>query len=499
VSAPATYRFGTPRNQHLAAARWHAHLRGLAVAIHEISGLGERPAMSDDLPHVLIIIVTWNKQEYLQRLLNSIQRSSYPHYSVLVVDNASTDNTEEIIKQFDFVIHKKLPENVGGAGGFNAGLKYAVEEDYPYVWLLDDDTEVDSHALKKLVNFYLSKENNSIGFLGSRINLLQHKELIQEVGGRLDIRRADVLPNCALETKADKKVYEVDVVAACSLFTSREVIRAVGPIDDSFFITCDDVEWSLRTKCRGYKNFVISDAVIYHNFIWAGNKLFDSFRVYYHIRNFLQVLQNYLTIPQFAWVLFRRLFLYFVLSVHFLISKQKDALKNIIRAYLDYMNNRMGKREFSREVEDSLNTSIPYPRSAVLCTFFLEDMSKLLTWINNNPNVEMDILSFRKAIHLFLDTPRKEYNLVASNLLQIFKNEYDFIVCYERSLLFYVLAIRFKKFFLLNENRLIKITFHERVWLVGKLFLISMWLSFIHVFLYPVFLLKKIFGKSPLE
>jgi len=454
--------------------------------------------MSSDLPHVLIIIVTWNKQEYLQRLLNSIQRISYPNYSVLVVDNASTDNTAEVIKNFDFVIHKQLPENLGGAGGFNAGLKFALEEDYPYVWLLDDDTEVDSDALKKLVTFYLTHENNSIGFVGSRINLLQHRELIQEVGGRLDIFRADVLPNCALERKAEKGIYEVDVVAACSLFASQEVIREVGFINRSFFITCDDVEWSLRAKRKGYKNFVISNACIYHNFIWAGNKLFDSFRIYYHIRNFLQVLQNYLTIPQFAWVLLRRLFLYFVLSVHFVISKQKDSLKSVIHAYLDYMNNRMGKKEFKREVEDSPNISIPYPRSAALCTFFLEDMSKLLSWINSSPNVEIDVLSFRKAIHLFLDTPRKEYNLAASDILRVFKNKYDFIVCYERSLLFYVLAIRFNRFFLLKENKLITIPTYERILMILKLSVISMCLSLLHMFLYAVLLSKKIFGRSPL-
>jgi GT2 family glycosyltransferase len=111
--------------------------------------------MANDLPHVLIIVVTWNKQEYLLRLLDSIRQISYPNYTVLVVDNASTDNTEEIINRFEFAIHRKLPENVGGAGGFNAGLRFAMEEDYPYVWLLDDDTEVDKEALMKLVTFYL--------------------------------------------------------------------------------------------------------------------------------------------------------------------------------------------------------------------------------------------------------------------------------------------------------------------------------------------------------
>src|SRR5210317_132713 len=53
VSAPATYRLGTPRNQHPAVARWHAHLRGLATAIHEISGLAERDPMIVEEQEVL--------------------------------------------------------------------------------------------------------------------------------------------------------------------------------------------------------------------------------------------------------------------------------------------------------------------------------------------------------------------------------------------------------------------------------------------------------------
>ena len=453
--------------------------------------------MSGDLPHVLIIIVTWNKQEYLHRLLSSIQQISYPNYTVLVVDNASTDNTEEITKQFESVIHKRLPENVGGAGGFNAGLRFALEKDYPYVWLLDDDTEVDKEALTKLVNFYLSKKSNNIGLLGSRINLLQHKEIIQEAGGRLDIRRADIVLNCHLETEAEKQIYKVDVVPACSLFTSREVIKHVGLINPSFFITCDDIEWSLRTKAKDFENFVITDAVIYHNFIWAGDKLFDSFRIYYHIRNFLQVLQCYLTIPEFGWVLFRRLFLYFVLSVHFVVSKQMAPVNTIIAAYRDFLNNKMGKRDFAKHVLGADGIHIPTAHSKILCTFFLEDVSKLITWVDKHPQVKIDILS-RKKLNLLLDLPRKEYSLSVFDLLRVFRNKYDFIVCYERSLLFYVLAIRFNRFFLLKENKLITISTYERILMILKLSVISMCLSLLHMFLYPVLLSKKIFGRSRL-
>ena len=179
-----------------------------------------------------------------------------------------------------------------------------------------------------------------------------------------------------------------------------------------------------------------------------------------------------------------------------MISKQKDAFKSIIQAYVDFLNNKMGKMEFSSEVEDFSTTLIPYPRSALLCTFFLEDMSKLLTWVNNNPDVEIDILSFRKGIHLFLNSPRKEYNLSVLDLLGTFKKEYDWVVCYERSLLFYVLAIRFNRFFLVKENKLISVSTHERVWMIFKLSMLSICLSSLHILLYPSLLFKKIFGKS---
>ena len=454
--------------------------------------------MANDLPHVLIIIVTWNKQEYLHRLLNSIQQISYPNFTVLIVDNGSTDNTAEIIKRFEFAIHKRMPENLGGAGGFNVGLRFAMEEDYPYVWLLDDDTEVDREALTKLVTFYLSRKNNNIGFLGSRINLLQHKEIIQEAGGRLDIRSADILLNCHLEAKAEKQVYKVDVVPACSLFTSREVIKQVGLINPSFFITCDDIEWSLRTKHKGFDNFVISDAVIYHNFIWAGDKLFDSFRIYYHIRNFLQVLQHYLTIPQFSWVLFRRLFLYFVLGVHFVLAKQKAPVKTIMQAYLDFLNNKMGKKNFIKHIEGLPGIDIPTSHSKILCTFFLEDVSRLITWVDNHPEVNIDILS-RKKLNLLLNSPRKEYSLSVFDLLRVYRKKYDFIVCYERSLLFHLLVTRFKRFFLIKEDKLVTIPAHVRLWMIVRLIMVSWSFFSTHVFIYVALLTKRIFGRSALE
>jgi GT2 family glycosyltransferase len=96
-------------------------------------------------PSILMIIVTWNRKDYVLDLLNSLRNLDYPSSSIetVVVDNASQDGTVEAIReQFPQVHLICNPENIGGTGGFNTGLKWAFEQPegkYQYLWLLDND------------------------------------------------------------------------------------------------------------------------------------------------------------------------------------------------------------------------------------------------------------------------------------------------------------------------------------------------------------------------
>ncbi|MFA5719308.1 MAG: glycosyltransferase, partial [Desulfobulbaceae bacterium] len=119
-------------------------------------------------PTVLVIIVTWNKKAYVVDLLQSLQRLSYPaeRLDVVVVDNASSDGTAEVLnRDFPGVHVIENSENLGGTGGFNTGLRYAFaqpEGKYDYLWLLDNDVQVHRNALTELVTLLESEQDAAV-------------------------------------------------------------------------------------------------------------------------------------------------------------------------------------------------------------------------------------------------------------------------------------------------------------------------------------------------
>ncbi|MGH7791259.1 MAG: glycosyltransferase family 2 protein, partial [Thermodesulfobacteriota bacterium] len=91
-------------------------------------------------PKVAVVIVSWNKKDYLLSLLNSLRNINYEHYEIIVVDNGSTDGSAEAIREEFPDIHTIAHlENIGGTGGFNTGMRYALlEGGFKYIWLLDN-------------------------------------------------------------------------------------------------------------------------------------------------------------------------------------------------------------------------------------------------------------------------------------------------------------------------------------------------------------------------
>ena len=104
-------------------------------------------------PKVAIVIVTWNKKKYVLDLLNSLGNLNYDNHDIIVVDNASTDDTCQVIReQYTYVDLIENKENLGGTGGFNTGMRYVLEKrGYKYTWLLDNDAVVENDTLIELV------------------------------------------------------------------------------------------------------------------------------------------------------------------------------------------------------------------------------------------------------------------------------------------------------------------------------------------------------------
>lgn len=269
-------------------------------------------------PQILIIIVTWNKKQYVLDLLASLATLEYPSYAldILVVDNASNDGTAQAISDIYPDIHLICnEENLGGTGGFNTGLQWAFEQPedrYQYLWLLDNDVLVHRRALTELVALLEAKPD--IAIAGSTMMQLDYPWRINEMGGFVDrrvnlghlilSRHLETIPawqGCSaqelLTINADLSKHllhcqpymDVEYVAAASLLIRLEVAKQAGLWRD-YFIHFDDVEWCLRIAEMGHRIVVSAKSLIWH--LSAAAKV-PTWVLYYDNRNVLDLLKTH--------------------------------------------------------------------------------------------------------------------------------------------------------------------------------------------------------------
>jgi len=242
-------------------------------------------------PAVLIIIVTYNKKEYISNLLDSIRDIDYKNHDIVVIDNASTDGTESHLKEnFPDITLIRNRENTGGSGGFNTGLSYAFEkEKYKYYWLLDNDVVVSKDALSALVS--VLDKNSDIAVAGSQMCQLDNPEVTNEIGAFVDLRRGNLILNRHLTRKRNNStgIFDVDYIAAASLLVRANVAKKAGLWED-FFIHFDDVDWCLKIKKMGYRVVGVADSVIWH--LSAEEKPI-TWQQYYDVRNMLFLLNTH--------------------------------------------------------------------------------------------------------------------------------------------------------------------------------------------------------------
>ncbi len=220
----------------------------------------------EDRPLVAIVIVNWNKKEYLSRLLRSLSDIEYKNHDIIVVDNASTDGSLELLQSSFPGIHLIANEaNIGGAGGFNTGMRYALGKGiYKYVWLLDNDAEVESTTLVELVN--VMENDGGVGIAGSMIANPDDRDHIVEVGLKIDWNTGIVKPFMENYELADVKdgVYEVDCVPACSAIARTDALQKTNLMDERYFIWWDDTDLSLSVNRAGYKIVGVTRSLVYH-------------------------------------------------------------------------------------------------------------------------------------------------------------------------------------------------------------------------------------------
>lgn len=247
----------------------------------------------DDL-RIAAVVVTFNRKELLKECLQALLRQTRPLDEIIVIDNASSDGTNQMVRsEFPQVTYVRLPENIGGAGGFHEGMKLAYEKGHDWIWVMDDDAIPAIDALEQLLKFEHLQEEDVYALASTVINsngriCATHRRLF-------DLRKAQEIPIPIEYYK--KENFEVDTASFVGMLVSRKAMTKLGPPLKDFFIYYDDTEYSLRIRSFEGRIITLSKSKIMHTKEetqrMKTRKVPLSWRYYYGHRNKIYTYKKY--------------------------------------------------------------------------------------------------------------------------------------------------------------------------------------------------------------
>ena len=254
---------------------------------------------SGKLPLVSIITVNYNKLSVTREFLLSIQQITYPHYEIIVVDNASSEaGFEKLEKEFSTVLFIKNPLNAGFAGGNNIGIKLAKGD---FLLFLNNDTEVKKEFLEPLIACFLSDER--IGMVSSKIKYFDAPDVIQYAGG-IAINpvtgRGKFVGNKLKDSSAYTGAKPTELIHGAAMMVSRKLLDTIGPMDENYFLYYEELDWCERAKKAGFYLYFAGDSVVYHKESVSVGKN-SPLRTYYLTRNRLLFMRKNFQGPAF-WI-----------------------------------------------------------------------------------------------------------------------------------------------------------------------------------------------------
>ncbi len=210
---------------------------------------------------IYVIILNWNRPKDTVTCLNSLHSAGILSTNIVVVDNASIDDSVEIIQdKFPNITVIQAECNLGFAGGINLGTRQALSDGADYVLWLNNDTIVDSEMFNQLFRH----TTPDVGALAPAIFYADQPEQIWSIGGGINWWLLEATGNHGRNQIIPKEPIERDFLSGCALLVRRDVIEKVGFLDERFFMYYEDLDFCLRVRQAGYRLLLVPRARLWH-------------------------------------------------------------------------------------------------------------------------------------------------------------------------------------------------------------------------------------------
>jgi GT2 family glycosyltransferase len=250
---------------------------------------------------VYVLILNWNHKEITIECVESVLKSAYPKFRIVVIDNGSTDGSvgafrARFAKCIDVIENKT---NLGYAQGFNVGLKYGFEEKRAdYCLVMNNDTVISPESITALVQ--LAKTDNTIGFVTGKVYYYDKPMLLQTVGkeNHAIFWNGNHIGNGEEDTGQYDCIRELHFADDIFTLVSKHLYFAIGGYNPLFFLQGEEYDWQARAKSAGFKIFYTHKAKLWHKVSMTLGK--DStLKSYYDARNPMLVILLHKPVPFF--------------------------------------------------------------------------------------------------------------------------------------------------------------------------------------------------------
>lgn len=234
------------------------------------------------IERVAVVIPNLNGEDYIKNAVDSLLDQSYS-LDIIVVDNASTDRSLEVLKSYkDKVKIIRNGKNLGFAGGVNVGILYAINNDYDAVALFNNDAVAHQNWLKELVTSM--NKDESVGITTCKIQL-ENKHLIDSTG---EFYTTWGLPfprgrGQSINGYGDEE-YVFGASGGASLYRI-DMLQEIGLFDETYFAYYEDTDISYRAQLYGWKVTYNPQSITLHKMGATSKKMIRGFTVYQTMKN----------------------------------------------------------------------------------------------------------------------------------------------------------------------------------------------------------------------
>jgi hypothetical protein len=286
-------------------------------------------------PFISVIVLNHNGGKFLKGCLTSTLNTDYPNFEVILVDNASIDNSLKIAQLFIQNSKFKIinsQKNLGFSKGNNIG---ASEAKGKYLLFLNNDTIVEKNWLKELIA--VIDNDSSVGAVQPKLLFLQNPNAVQSAGNFIDTL-GFTIPRTRLPEEQKKLNCQCEIAATGAAFMiRRDLFDHLGGFEQNFFIYYEDTDLSWRVYMAGKSILLVPSSIVYHaeGAFMGSTKL--AFRINLYTRNQLFiVLKNYSLkngVPRILVLCF----LYFSGAVWLMSKKNSVLSKAILKAPFQFL------------------------------------------------------------------------------------------------------------------------------------------------------------------